>query len=95
MPVASQFKPMGILANTVGSRRPSRLLGTIWVRPVKVVVDEQQVKLPVLQLWPGGGGGGGQRGVTAAVTLPAKVMAAMKEARVLEKSIVKGAEMRM
>ena len=43
----------------------------------------QHDKLPVLQLCPGG-----LRGVTAAVTLPAKAMAATKETRELEKSIV-------
>ena len=93
MPVASQFKPMGTLANTLGSRRPSRPLGKISVRLAKEVCDVQQVKLPVLQLWPGGGFS--VRGVAAAVTLPAKVTAAIKETRVLEKSIVKGVEMRM
>ena len=86
---------MGTLANTVGSRRPSRLLGTIWVRPVKEVVDEQQVKLPELQLCDGLSFLVLRTGVTEAVTLLAKVMAAMKETRVLEKSIVKGAELRM
>ena len=83
---------MGTLANKLGSRRLTRLLGKISVRLVKEVVVAQQVKLPVLQLWPGGGL---LRGVAAAVTLPAKVTTAMKETRVLEKSIVKGVEMRM
>ena len=78
---------MGTLANTLGSRALTRPSWRIVGSSAKEEADWQHVKLPVLQLWPDGGGLP-QRGVVAAVTLPAKVMVAMKETRVL-KSIVK------
>ena len=78
---------MGTLASVTGSKIPSSPPWRVGSTEEKGETDSQHDKLPVLQLCPDGAPP--PRGVTAAVTLPAKAMAAMKETRELEKSIVR------